>query len=655
MSRFVKVHGLMAAALALTLFGCSTEGTVSGNNDPVDQNNPPGDVPQGSTLEHVDDCEGRAVCAYQLNTNGGRLLKARVVNPQGQPVRGATVAFALNANDTPGTTLEAANAVTGPEGVAQVTLKSGNTSGVANVKATLAENPNTELNYTISINPKGASSYDIAFNHIGGAELRKVKALLYSSDVTCDAIRADLAKERDEDPATTASLTAEWVIDGQADAAGNLPILQQAAVPNGTAYTVAAFAYWRENDQVEMAFGCKDENPAVSGGTAVQVTVDLKDHFPDVVGVYDVNHSFDLRDGLPPTVRVVVDLIGKLTTNPGEFLVGCDPNNDECGSPDGLIQLLLDLDFIPQNIKDTINDVIGNPLIRATITDLLNNALLDASWLPSWAKGGIDVTADIYNTLKEFRVVGIVRLNEAPMVTDDGTTAVLPVDSGEQVWSDIIVYWKRGCTEADGPTCGERSLLSQLPQDQASVTGTFDGSVSVADGYQLTINEHPLSLNYGVLLMGVVEKIALPAIFGQDVDSVDKLIAKLVTGDANTSPCTKVATAVDSDPNANLHKIALRFCDQILLSASDRLREYVTNSLVADGAETFLIGTPQDAPCTMGLAEAGAYQGDWPGKPLPFIETLGEEENRCEWEVRIKFSQDNEANVSGNFYGTRKQ
>ncbi|MEZ4460359.1 MAG: hypothetical protein R3E66_11655 [bacterium] len=178
---------------------------------------------------------------------------------------------------------------------------------------------------------------------------------------------------------------------------------------------MSAKALSRANNEVESAFGCQDNNPPITNGNSVDVTVNLIDNLPRIAGSYDVTNTFSITDAicnpdgqggydgvLPGGVCLAIDLIGRLATDPASFLVG-EGNGDT-----GLIGLIVD--FLPDNgllgdLKNAINSFLNNGFIAGLGRDALNSFFDD--WInnnaPSWAKSAVDITGDIYKSLKELR------------------------------------------------------------------------------------------------------------------------------------------------------------------------------------------------------------------------------------------------------------
>src|SRR5690606_33046365 len=179
---------------------------------------------------------------------------------------------------------------------------------------------------------------------------------------------------------------------------------------------------------------------------------------------------------------------------------------------------------------------------------------------------------------------------------------------------------------------------------------------SVLDGSELNITQHPLTLNYGALILAVIEKIVLPAIFAPDpvtqqpVNSIERLLARVIN-------CDSLAASVDSG-QGGIYTAVRGLCNQLLQQAGDGVRSYVTQTLVAEGANNFQIGTPISKGCTLHPPER--YQGEWAGKPLPLVDAMGDDvlpTSLCQWEIKLQFGDPNDPSytspIDGTFHGTR--
>lgn len=662
----------LVTALSLSLSACTDDPAIqTKNNDNNIKENPNVDPPANAKLEHVaPSCEpAEKVCIARLTFSSKRLLQARLLDKDGAPVRNTTVKFAVKQTDAEEARLEAASAITNDEGIAETNLNAGAEGGSVTIIAETNDPNVPPIEYIITVNSKDASDYLVDFVEVGAINAKDIKVAFYSSDISCDDFYSATAAERNNLPVPP-NFTAQTIVPAQVEPDGRLPLVSLGNVPNGTSYTVAAKAYSETNGAVEVAIGCKDNNPAVMSGAPVRVTVPLVKNLPTLVGEYQIVQRFDLRDGLPDNVRLVVDLLGTAISDPGAFIVGCDMGDMGCAIPTaGLVNIIIDV--LPNgDFKDAIQSFLDSnftkAVVRNVINDVFNDFITNNSSVPSWVKDSVTITQDIYKTLQSFEVTGTLRIKKQPQYTLDAeglptldgqgrTQAIWTFanddEKNEHIWSKIAFFWRQGCDANSPPSCGRREIDQNLIGGSGTfIKGTWDGAVF--DGSMLQVNEHSLTLNYGALLLAVVEKIVLPAIFGtnsmgQPVDSIERLFGMIIN-------CESVADSVANSTTSSVRGIVKNLCDQLLVQASDGIRTYATEKLVADGANTFIISTPVGKDCTMLPPEV--YASPWPGEPLPYVQQLGQKEpvtKQCEWDVKIKFSENNTKTMGGLFYGDR--
>ena len=531
---------IFAFATSMLLIGaaCTDDpGVTPGetNNDPRQGvNNINVDPPANSVLQHVDPCSAASpICSDSLTFGSGRQLNVKLVDADGVPVDNTNVRFEISASDAEGSILTSANAGTNAEGIATTNMTVGNDAGSVEVLVSTADANVMPVRFVIAVSPKGQSSYTVQFEKVGSSDPEKIKVFFYDDSVTCADFMRDVGAQRDDDPTTNPALTAEYSKDGTVLGDGTLPIVQLEAVPNGTAYTVGAQAYSRSNADVEVAVGCVDGNPPVENGVPVTVTVPLIKNIPYIKGEYNAVHEFDLISGLPQNIQNIVNLLGYAISSPGTFIVGCEPsgaNDDECPvATSGLIDIVVGVlpdDGVLGDFKDAIVAATNNQFVRDTIRNTINDAVDDFidnnSNVPSWIKDARTVTQDILNTLKRFEVVGVIKIKQQPVwasdasglpsVNPDGTLTALwnfdpanvETEYNEQRWDNISFFWRRGCDENAPPECGKRTVgATSLGTSDDLVKGYFDGFL--IDGTTLNVNQHTLTLNYGLLLLTVVE------------------------------------------------------------------------------------------------------------------------------------------------------
>lgn len=670
----------IASILCLSV-ACTDDGGITPlDPDPSQNNTPIVPIPVNSSLKHVaPSCEpSELVCTGTLTLSSAtRLLSVKLVDGEGEPVASSIVKFEIKTSDAMGTVLTAANGSTDGSGIATTELKPGADTGSVRVVASV-DDPNVNpVEFLISVNSKNAGDYIIEFEPVGNFNGSKVDVLFYDKDISCDQLRESLAADRDENPATTAqNYTANLRMPPstiEPDGRYN-PVLRP-NVGNGESFTVLAKVQGAADDRVEVALGCKDNNPVVDAGTAVTVVVPVIKNIPILKGQYDVIQEFDITQTLPQNVQTIINLIGTLTTNPGAFLVGCDVNDSNCSAgSEGIIDVIIDVlpvDGVLGQLRSAIEGFIGSSLARNIVREQINELFDDAirnGTIPGAVGTGINITADIYNTLKKFRVKGVLQIMEEPtyvyevsgLPSVDATGQTIATwsypneeSSNQHRWTNAYFFWTKDCPVGAPADCGIREVginnfgTSGSGNNQF-VIGYWDGTV--LDGNKLQVNQHSLTLNYGALLLEVIEKVVLPSVFtepardGSPVDSIEEVLGTFIDCEALAM---RVGTA---------ESVIENLCDQLIDQGSNALRKYVSETLVADGDDNFLISTPSDKSCTL-LAPA-QYPGTWPHEPLPLIESMGleDEADRCDWNIDLKFSDGgNVTNLPGTFYSTGRR
>ncbi len=662
---------------AFTLFaGCS-----SCTDDPSNPNNAPentennrmqmeaGQPPANGKLVHVESsCTTVQTCNDDVTFNSGRKVQAQLLDGEGNPVSNVNVTFDIEGMALNGSAPSARQARTNEQGIAEIQFNAGMTSGVVKLKIA-TEDPNINVLYfLITVNPKDASSFNVDFTKIGDTDVRRIEVFLFDENETCDSFLNGTPG------------VAEWTETGEASSNGDLPTIPFAGIPNNTTYTVGARAYDRTNDNVEIAAGCMpgSMNPRIMNGMPVTVTVPLLKHIPYMVGDYDVVHDFSLIDAFPPNVARIVNLVGTLVSDQGAFIVGCGEENmttgeleptADCPVPtEGIAALLVDalpedgaLGQLRETIESFLDSGFAREVARQTINDAVNDFIDTNSNVPSWVKDGLNITEDVYSNLKNFRVEATLRINEQPTYLMDAEGIPMANANGEliatwgdtavneHIWQDIILFWRFGCDDTDPPDCGQEVYLD--PNDVSTtdaVEGVWNGTV---EGNTIFINEHALSFNYGTFVLQLLERLVLPELFGDPtINSVEAGLDSLIM-------CAPLAEQVADATISGVEGIFNTLCEQLKDQATDALRSYVED-LVFEGSDRFTIGSPEGKPCTFYFPEV--YQGEWPGTPLPYVEKFGEiTPNRnklCDWDVKVKLSEDSEAVVvGGSWTGEREQ
>ncbi len=677
----------LAAVLSLTALAC-TDGVVNSGENNTDENNARPNTnnvnptpPENSRLVHLDQgpqCNSMKLqCLDDITINSGRRLEVQLLDADDAPVANTEVNFDISGGDIQSAVnLMAGSAVTDSDGIAQTFLNTTDEQGTVRVSVTTNDTNVSAVEFLLTVTTKSASSYNIDFTEVGQIDPRDLEVYLYPEDTLCESFLNDYR-----------SLQAEKSANGEASASGDYPTVQVAPVTNGTAYTVGVLAYDRSNPDVLVGMGCtpSSDDTRLEDGQPVTVNVPVIQTLPVMVdNSFDIIISFDLVDALPPTVRTIVDLLGTIASDPGAFFIGCgdeDPQSGElmstadCPVPtEGVVNLLVG--FLPddgtlgdlkESIEGFLSSTFTQQVVRNTINDLINDFLMNNDNVPDWVGDSLTVTQDIYATLQDFRVEATLRIKEQPTyIRDSGDNTditALPLEdeqgrliaewgegANEHIWENILFQWRGGCEEPAPPNCGESVPLA--PSTFSTSMGVVEGRWSgrLIGGNLLEIDEHSLTLNYGALLLAVIEQVALPRLFNDpQVNSVEAVLDLFVD-------CQKLADDVGVGAIEAL-------CGQLKQQASDALRDYAA-SLILDGDGRFVIGTTEGQPCQ--LKGPSAYTGRWSdsypapytGKPFPYVEKMGEDDpvnERCAMTAKISFNEagTTSTQLDGTFSGTR--
>lgn len=620
---------MLTALLAVTI-GCG-EDTATDDNRMEDGQEPPA---HSELLFELQGCQDREpVCPIGISLGSTQELSVKVVE-DGNPVSDIRVDFDLNpVQGAQDTELTAGSAFTDDNGVAETEFRATDESnlqgmvGEVDIDVTVPLAPEIEpLTFNIAINTKDAASYHIEFVNEGNSTPNRVEPLLFDPDNTsdCQALRESFF-DNHQWPSAEIGLPHATV-----NTDGSINPVTVSNIDNNDSYLVLGVAQQQVGGEyVDVGFGCK-QGPEIEEGLPQHFEVPLNDHIPHIGDRYDTYNEFDIAGALPDTVQSIIGVLDTLANNPEEFIIS--GNDDTTGLVDDII-----LDALPDDsdIKDYIETILENDFAVSAIQDFLDGVLEDL--LPDWFTDAQDVVGDITGALQEFTVTGEMRFDAQPVPSlnaDGQAIGEISEDDTRHIWDELIFEWSVGCDDAANyDDCAQVPISSTDVGvgDNNIVDGHFNATVIGTNAIE--IEHHAMSLHYGMLIIGVLETMVLPRIFGDDVDSFDALFDELIG-------CHSLASAV-GDEDSSLYDTALSMCEDLRDEATDALYDYVADTLQV-GGDGFVIGTPTDAACSMQQPEQ-YVGGDWPGQPLPYAETFGlqdEDGLGCDWALEISYSDD---------------
>ena len=615
-------HGL-AIGLLISIYAC---GGGSDNGSPLDiqigdtqiftdvGNNSDqivGEVQMGKVLQFVQDtgddnqpCKGTANCQVNLSYSSTRDIKVQYLE-NGVGVSNKSITYEIS-NDPNGLgALDAGMAYTDTNGIAAQTLHSAKAMiGNFDVKiCVMNDNSVPCLTFNVSVSPKGIIPLTVGFkfNQYGGPYKQQLAfAKFYIFKQKADGSPKCGTDIKGVDHLPQATINSSQVNISQTSQFSELPGLEQ---DGQQMYTVVGAAL--TNDGHTKAWGCNSTDGKVIWGQGTQVMLDMIDLHPKLAGTYAVRSSFDLVSGLPPKVATVVNAIVGFFQDPsGEImLLICQLG----GSNNQMSQFCGYLFTDPDNPKLEDKTAVGKAV--ADVMNVFVVAMLEKycpdKQHPETCKNVFIVGQDVSNMLKEFRLDMKLSINAEP---DDA--GVMPANSMTEDWHTVYFRWTFGqdCDPFD-ESCGQQHFdLSSVTGVGGAINATYAGTMhwaaKVGDKDALEIPQHPLNIKYGALVDFAIEKLVLPAVFGNGddglpaVDSWEALIGSLFGGKEclqNNDCCEVFAKDKLKNQSGLVQNLAKGACDAFIQTAPQYLRNMLTG-LDADTG-TFQIGTK--TPVTM--------------------------------------------------------
>ncbi len=239
------------------------------------------------------------------------------------------------------------------------------------------------------------------------------------------------------------------------------------------------------HDQL-VVYGCADMVhliPQDEGKT--QVTLNLNDVYLDPAGTYDMVNHIDFSDAIPGQAGEIIDLIEMVFYNPGAaILTGIKELVSLYISP-----AITDLAF--SLFEDALGNYITNMIFTQAPPEILQF---------------FEAGQELLQIVNNLELYGELKLSKASNIYNI---------QGVETWYGISLYWTWGCPEEDepdyDPECGKYSFGTddlgdtEFPLDL--VAGQFHAQISGFD--RLIIDQHPLQLNYGKLILFVLNNLIL--------------------------------------------------------------------------------------------------------------------------------------------------
>lgn len=564
-----------------------------------------GEVRMGKVLQFVQDtgddnqpCKGTANCQIDLSYNSSRDIKVQYLE-NGVGVSNKVITYELINDPNSLGKLDSGSAYTDTNGITSQTVRSAKAMiGTFAVKVCVMNDDTVPcLTFNASVSPKGIIPLTVGFkfNQYNGPykqQLAFAKFYIFKQDANGVPKCGTDIKGVDNLPQAT--INSSQVNISQTAQFAELPNLEQ---DKQQMYTVVGAAL--TNDGHTKAWGCNDADGKVIWGQGTQVMLDMLDLHPKLVGSYEVQSSFDLVSGLPPKVATVVNAIVGFFQDPsGEIMLLICQFGGQNGTMNSFCGYLFNDPNNPQlDDKSAVGTAVAD-VLNVLVVAMLEKYCPDKQH-PETCKKVFLVGKDVSNMLKQFRLDMKLTVNAEP---DD--TGVMPADSMTEDWHTVYFRWTFGqnCDPFD-ESCGQQHFdLSSVTGVGGAINATYAGTMhwaaKVGEHDALEIPMHPLNIKYGALVDFAIEKLVLPAVFGNGsdglpaVDSWEALIGSLFGGKEclqNNNCCETFAKVQLKDQSGIVQTLAKGACDAFLQVAPSYLRQMLTG---LDGKTgNFRIGT----------------------------------------------------------------
>ena len=451
--------------------GDDTSGAETGSDKPGD----PGAVGAMREIVLLHDTSK----PIHLSITDQLLIQAKVIDYiAGGPAPDVLVSYEIVEGPDVGgdATLTALQATTNPSGEVGVTFRANHVPDIhytVELSANGAEPVQIELFVTDA--PKG--DIRVALNYEGPISVKNVHLRLFPGDFTCGQFNPINVPDNVIADNTLLGLGLEdEVVWTDLAAAEKYTVVATAQSPAGSL----------------AAAGCIDGVVVIAAEeNSVTLTMYLLTLNP--TGIYDTVNVFDFTGAIPGELGMLVDQIVLLFNNPGKFLI------DQ-------IKVLVST-YVPAWVTD-----LAFSLFEDQLADIVTNWIKNES--PSWIQDifliGDDLT-QIVDNLEMQAELQISKLQNDYYV------------QGTLFWTGIVLYWHLGCELDEAhpeydPDCGKFTFSiqdftnTQFPMD--IVEGKFTGSIQDFDKFD--IDNHTIKINYGKLILFVLNEMLLPTLTGEN-------------------------------------------------------------------------------------------------------------------------------------------
>ncbi len=413
--------------------------------------------------------------SLQVGVTSNQELKVKVIDyASSGPAREALVGFSIVGNPGGGdASLSSNQAYTDNNGEASVTFRSKTSADVSYTIEVASQNA-APVRFDVFVADSPRGDLRVALQYEGPVAVKNVHVRLLDGNFTCGQFN----------PVNPpGNVIAEQTLLG----VGQQDIIWQ-NLPENERFTVVATAQSQRGTLA--AAGCLD-GVVILGGQENKVTLTMFLLVLNPTGVYDSLSVFDFTGAIPGQVGEIVTELSTLFTSPGTFLI------DQ-------VKKLAAI-YVGQLITDV---VFG--LFEDTVADVIDNWMFNNS--PQWVQDILVVGQDLFQIVNKLEMLATLQISK---LSNDYYV------QGALLWDGLALYWRLGCAPQGqpdyDPLCGRNEFsLADFSNTQFPlniIEGRFTALIQDFD--QLDIDNHVIKLNYGKLIIFVLNEMILPALTGE--------------------------------------------------------------------------------------------------------------------------------------------
>lgn len=509
----MDLHRLRIVAIPLFLLwigaACSSSSTLNDANHPQNQQS----VTRALRLQL------ESSPAVNLDFAQTSLLRARVFfADDSTPAAGQIVRFAIQG-------------VAGGAGLSSAEIHSGADGRIENL-LTAGSDRST---FDVVISAHGADNLLV---HIGTDGIYKGRLnvrFTYNGIVPITNITTEVHRTAS---CATATGTGSTPAEAQQIATATNALVSFDNLPEHVVYSVTATGLTATG--ILGAKGCVTAGPIVGRGQ-VNVTLPLERQDAIFIGNYDFATKMHLNQALPGAAGAIVEQLDDFFFDPGDYIASSLTSalSNQLGQSTGSVTNIMAAAwtfYALQNGLPLDSDHDGRMVDDAIRYFLLNQ-------LPSWAIDGMHLSGDLTQLLTNFTAGGTFKITE-----DLGNGRY----RGSYGWEDFLFSFRAGANCDFGDECCGRLRYSASEMDLQPIGAEFIATAVQRTSatrleYDLTIPEHRLQIQYGNLVVFLIEHVLIPQITGQDglPAAIEAMIGCTGSGASRACGCDRVGAWLD--------------------------------------------------------------------------------------------------------------